>query len=71
VSSDLKKFLTLAASLLAAAGTHPCGADAQLEQHTVINTLKCAGNGRAFALPHLPGMQWEKGAARQVPNQIQ
>lgn len=34
----------------------------KLEQHTVINTLECAGNGRAFAVPHVPGVQWEKGA---------
>jgi sulfite oxidase len=34
----------------------------QLEQHTVTNTLECAGNGRAFAVPHVPGVQWEKGA---------
>ena len=43
----------------------------KLEQHTVVDTLECAGNGRAFAFPHVPGVQWEKGAARQVPNQIQ
>lgn len=34
----------------------------KMEQHTVINTLECAGNGRAFAVPHVPGVQWEKGA---------
>jgi sulfite oxidase len=34
----------------------------KLEQHTVINTVECAGNGRAFAVPHVPGVQWEKGA---------
>ena len=34
----------------------------KLEQHTVINTLECAGNGRAYAIPHVPGVQWEKGA---------
>ena len=34
----------------------------KMEQHTVVNTLECAGNGRAFALPHVPGVQWEKGA---------
>src|SRR5712692_10932037 len=33
-----------------------------MEQHTVIDTLECAGNGRAFAVPHVPGVQWEKGA---------
>lgn len=34
----------------------------RMEQHSVINTLECAGNGRAFAVPHVPGVQWEKGA---------
>jgi sulfite oxidase len=33
-----------------------------MQQHTVTNTLECAGNGRAFAVPHVPGVQWEKGA---------
>jgi len=28
----------------------------------VINTLECAGNGRAFFQPHVPGVQWQKGA---------
>jgi sulfite oxidase len=30
--------------------------------HTVTNTLECAGNGRAFQQPHVPGIQWQKGA---------
>ena len=34
----------------------------KMEQHTITNTLECAGNGRAFAIPHVPGVQWEKGA---------
>jgi DMSO/TMAO reductase YedYZ molybdopterin-dependent catalytic subunit len=34
----------------------------KFEPHTVINTLECAGNGRAFANPHVPGIQWTKGA---------
>jgi len=34
----------------------------KLESHTVINTLECAGNGRAFQQPHVPGVQWERGA---------
>ncbi len=29
---------------------------------TVVNTLECAGNGRAFFEPHVPGVQWQKGA---------
>lgn len=35
---------------------------AKMEQHTVTNTLECAGNGRAFHQPHVPGVQWQKGA---------
>jgi sulfite oxidase len=34
----------------------------RLEAHSVINTLECAGNGRAFQQPHVPGVQWQKGA---------
>ena len=34
----------------------------KMEQHSVIDTLECAGNGRAFAVPRVPGIQWEKGA---------
>src|SRR5205814_308860 len=34
----------------------------KLELHSVINTLECAGNGRAFQQPHVPGVQWERGA---------
>jgi len=30
--------------------------------HSVTNTLECAGNGRAFQQPHVPGIQWAKGA---------
>jgi sulfite oxidase len=32
------------------------------EAHSVTNTLECAGNGRAFQNPHVPGIQWQKGA---------
>ena len=35
---------------------------AKLEKHTVTNTLECAGNGRAFQQPHVPGIQWQRGA---------
>jgi DMSO/TMAO reductase YedYZ molybdopterin-dependent catalytic subunit len=35
---------------------------AKMEQRSVTNTLECGGNGRAFAVPHVPGVQWEKGA---------
>jgi DMSO/TMAO reductase YedYZ molybdopterin-dependent catalytic subunit len=34
----------------------------KMDQRTVTNTLECAGNGRAFAVPQVPGVQWEKGA---------
>jgi DMSO/TMAO reductase YedYZ molybdopterin-dependent catalytic subunit len=30
--------------------------------HSVINTLECAGNGRGFQQPRVPGIQWAKGA---------
>ena len=35
---------------------------AKIEPHTVTNTLECAGNGRAFQQPHVPGVQWRRGA---------
>ena len=34
----------------------------ELTPATVINTLECAGNGRAFYQPHVPGVQWQRGA---------
>lgn len=34
----------------------------RLEQHSVVNTLECAGNGRAQQRPQVPGIQWGKGA---------
>lgn len=34
---------------------------AKLQSHTVVNALECAGNGRAFVEPHVPGIQWQKG----------
>lgn len=34
----------------------------ELEQHSVINTLECAGNGRAFHNPKIPEIQWRHGA---------
>src|SRR5215469_4851962 len=34
----------------------------RLETHSVVNTLECAGNGRAFQNPNVPGIQWQKGA---------
>lgn len=34
----------------------------KLPQYTVPATLECAGNGRAYYKPKLPGLQWTKGA---------
>jgi len=34
----------------------------KLEAHAIVNTLECAGNGRAFYSPKVPGVQWQKGA---------
>jgi DMSO/TMAO reductase YedYZ molybdopterin-dependent catalytic subunit len=34
----------------------------QLETHSVVNTLECAGNGRSLHCPQVPGIQWGKGA---------
>jgi sulfite oxidase len=34
----------------------------KMESHSVTNTLECAGNGRAFHHPRVPGVQWQKGA---------
>jgi sulfite oxidase len=34
----------------------------KLPQHTVVATLECAGNGRSYFRPRIPGMQWTKGA---------
>jgi sulfite oxidase len=35
---------------------------AKMELRTVTNTLECAGNGRAFQQPRVPGVQWQRGA---------
>lgn len=35
---------------------------AKLESHSIVNTLECAGNGRAFHHPKVPGVQWQRGA---------
>jgi DMSO/TMAO reductase YedYZ molybdopterin-dependent catalytic subunit len=34
----------------------------KLPRATVTVTLECAGNGRAFYEPSMPGIQWERGA---------
>jgi sulfite oxidase len=51
IGGEVEKPLTLGLSDLA-----------KLEAHEVTNTLECAGNGRAFQQPHVPGVQWERGA---------
>src|SRR5690349_19183976 len=33
-----------------------------MESGSVTNTLECAGNGRGFQQPHVPGVQWQRGA---------
>ena len=40
-----------------------CLADlGKMEPHSVTNTLECAGNGRGFQNPKVPGIQWQRGA---------
>ncbi len=34
----------------------------KLSLHSVVNTMECAGNGRALQNPKVPGIQWGKGA---------
>ena len=34
----------------------------KLAQQTIPATLECAGNGRAFFRPQVPGVQWSRGA---------
>jgi sulfite oxidase len=51
ISGEVEKPLTLTLSDLA-----------KMQPHSLTNTLECAGNGRAFAQPHVPGIQWQKGA---------
>jgi DMSO/TMAO reductase YedYZ molybdopterin-dependent catalytic subunit len=35
---------------------------ATIDKHSVTNTLECAGNGRGFQNPKVPGIQWQRGA---------
>ena len=51
VSGEVEKPLTLKLSDLGS-----------LDQHSITNTLECAGNGRAFQDPKVPGIQWQRGA---------
>jgi DMSO/TMAO reductase YedYZ molybdopterin-dependent catalytic subunit len=34
----------------------------KLQSHAVVSVLECAGNGRGLVDPHVPGIQWQKGA---------
>jgi sulfite oxidase len=34
----------------------------KLPPHSVTNTMECAGNGRSFQRPIVPGVQWQRGA---------
>jgi DMSO/TMAO reductase YedYZ molybdopterin-dependent catalytic subunit len=38
----------------------------RLDSRSVTNTLECAGNGRGLQTPHVPGIQWQKGAVGNV-----
>jgi len=38
----------------------------KLESHTVTNTLECAGNGRGFQRPRVPGIQWLRGGLQKT-----
>jgi sulfite oxidase len=51
VGGEVEKPLTLSLAELS-----------NLETHSVVNTLECAGNGRALYRPQVPGIQWGKGA---------
>lgn len=51
VHGEVHQPLTLSLSDLTRMGTH-----------SVVNTLECAGNGRAFENPKTPGIQWQRGA---------
>jgi len=51
IGGEVEKPLTLALTDLA-----------RIEQHSVTNTLECAGNGRAFQNPKVAGIQWQRGA---------
>ncbi|HXZ42839.1 MAG TPA: molybdopterin-dependent oxidoreductase [Terriglobales bacterium] len=51
VSGEVEKPLTLSLADLS-----------RMTPHSVMNTLECAGNGRGFQQPRVPGVQWQKGA---------
>jgi sulfite oxidase len=51
ITGEVRRPITLSFRVLAA-----------LPKTSVINTIECAGNGRAFYRPGLGGVQWRKGA---------
>src|SRR6266566_9448880 len=51
ISGEVEKPLTLDLAALKKVG-----------MHSVTNTLECAGNGRGFQQPRVPGVQWQRGA---------
>jgi DMSO/TMAO reductase YedYZ molybdopterin-dependent catalytic subunit len=51
VGGEVEKPLTLSLAELS-----------KMQVHSVVNTLECAGNGRALYRPQVPGIQWGKGA---------
>jgi sulfite oxidase len=51
IAGEVEKPYTLTLAELSKLGTH-----------SVVSTLECAGNGRAFQNPKVPGVQWQKGA---------
>jgi DMSO/TMAO reductase YedYZ molybdopterin-dependent catalytic subunit len=51
ISGEVEKPLTLSLADLE-----------KMPSHSVTNTLECAGNGRGFQQPKVPGIQWQRGA---------
>jgi sulfite oxidase len=51
ISGEVEKAITLTLADLKKTGSHE-----------VTNTMECAGNGRAFYEPRVPGVQWQRGA---------
>src|SRR5258708_27493358 len=38
----------------------------KLAPHFLTSAIECAGNGRAFPRPMVPGVQWQRGAVRHA-----
>ena len=63
----LDRARTLSVSgLVARKGTWTVGSLRQLPDHAVTAVIQCAGNGRAFFQPPIPGVQWQHGALGQA-----